>query len=349
MIAADTELAQRLESRDPVAIRSLVERYGPAVTASAVPSAGREAACDVAFDVFVAAGQDPLAPGDDFAPWLAGIVAERTGAVDEQRWEVAMAISAIDPAVRVRLREHHLGGPVELGDELARHELRLERRLSHLGASDDVEAILADPDVWVDLDAGFAARVVDAVAGVPEPGDDGDESDDAAADDAALDDAAADVADNEAAVAEVSRVTRSLRPVLFGLSGAAAVLFVAIIALSAASGTPEQPDLTVELIPTGALLDVEGGEITVTERDAGIQIDVDALTLPRRAGGLYYEGRVVLADGNEISAGTFAEGDGVTLWSGVALDEAVTFRIVVGDIENGSVDDIVLKADLPRS
>ena len=127
------------------------------------------------------------------------------------------------------------------------------------------------------------------------------------------------------------------------------MLLVAIVGLSAASGTPEQPDFTAELIPTGALSDVEGGEITVTERDAGIQIDVEAFTLPRRAGGLYYEGRVVLADGNEISAGTFAQGDGVTLWSGVALDDAVTFRIVVGDIENESVDDIVLKADLPRS
>ncbi len=140
-------------------------------------------------------------------------------------------------------------------------------------------------------------------------------------------------------------VTRGLRPVLFGLAGAVAVLFVAIVGLSAASGSPEQPDFTVELIPTGALLDVEGGEITVTERDAGIEIDVDAITLPRRAGGLYYEGRVVLADGNEISAGTFAEGDGVTLWGGVALDDAVAFRVVLGDVENGSVDDVVLKAD----
>lgn len=331
MIAADTELAQRLVSQDPMAIRDLVDRYGAAVTASAVPSVGRDAASDVAFEVFVAAMQHPLAPGDDFAPWLAEIVAERAGGVDEQRWEVAMAISAIKPAVRLGLREQHLDGSVEVGDELARHELRLERRLSHLGTSADVGAVLADPDVWVDLDAGFAERVVEAIVGPPEVLDDVDEH------------------DNETAPVEVSRVTRGLRPVLFGLAGAATVLFVAIIGLSAASGTPEQPDVTVELIPTGALIDVEGGEITITERDTGIQIDVEAFTLPRRAGGLYYEGRVVLADGNEISAGTFAQGDGVTLWSGVALDDAVTFRIVVGDIENGSVDDIVLKADLPRS
>ncbi len=115
------------------------------------------------------------------------------------------------------------------------------------------------------------------------------------------------------------------------------------------AGRRSHPTLTVDLVPTGALLDVEGGEITVTERDAGIEIELEAFTLPRRAGGLFYEGRVVLADGAEISAGTFAEGDGVTLWAGVALRDAVAFRIVLGDTESAAVDDVVLKADLPRS
>jgi hypothetical protein len=327
VIAADTELAPRLQSRDPAAVRSLVDRYGSAVTASAIPAVGRQAAPDVAFDVFVVAPDRPIRPGDDFAPWLAEIVTERAGAIDEQRWEIAMAISAIDPAARAVLCEHHLTGTVEVDDDLARHELRLQRRLSHIGAPDEVIAALADPDVWAGIDAGFVERVLEAVVGPSEAADH----------------------DREERPREMSRVARGLRPVLFGLAGAVGVLFVAIVGLSAASGSPEQPDFTVELIPTGALLDVEGGEITVTGRDAGTQIDLDAITLPRRAGGLYYEGRVVLADGNEISAGTFAEGDGVTLWSGVALDDAVAFRVVVGDIENGSVDDVVLKADLPQS
>ena len=192
VIAADTELAQRLESRDPVAIRSLVERYGPAVTASAVSSVGREAACNVAFDVFVAAGQDPLAPGDDFAPWLAGIVAERAGAVDEQRWELAMAISAIDPAARVRLREHHLDGPVELDDELApprtpppaaavtpRHDRRGRCDRSPIRTC------------GVDVGAGFVERVVEAVLGGAR---------------------SAPTTAPTKRPAEVSRVTRGLRP-----------------------------------------------------------------------------------------------------------------------------------------
>jgi len=327
VIAADTELAQRIESREPAAVRAFVERYGAAVIASAVPAVGRSSAVDVAFDVFVTAVEHPIRPGDDFAPWLARAVAERAGAVDEERWEVAMAVAAIDPAVRPQLREHHLHGPTDLDADLARHELRLQRRLSHVGEPDDAVAALARPDVWIDVDTEFVELVVDAVAAPAE--------------------STSDVGDERPA--ERSRVSRSLRPVLFGLGGAMTVLFVAIVGLSAASGTPEQPDFTVDLVPTGALLDVEGGEITVTERDAGIEIRLQAITLPRRAGGLYYEGRVVLDEGDEISAGTFAEGDGVTLWAGVGLEDAVAFRIVLGDIDSRTVDDVVLKADLSGS
>lgn len=326
VIAADTELAQRIAAREPDAVRSLIERYGAAVMASA-PEVGRDAAVDVAADVFATAVAQPLRPGDDFAPWLAGLVEEHVGAVDERRWEVAMAIAAIEPSARKGLQDHHLKGVAELDDDLARHELRLQRRLSHVGDLDVVRTALAEPDVWLDVDAAFVDRVVDDVVG-PET-------------------SPAEPAD--AAPVAASRVARGLRPVLFGLAGAVAVLFVAIVGLSAASGTPAQPDYTVELIPTGALLDVVGGEITVTERDAGIQIDLEAITLPRRAGGTYYEGRVVLTDGTEISAGTFSEGGGVTLWAGVGLEDAVTFRIVVGDLASDTVDDVVLKADLPRS
>ena len=326
MIAADTELAQRIRSHDLTAVRTLVDRYGAAVVASAIPAVGRAAALDVAVGVFVVAVQRPIRPGDDFAPWLTEIVAECAGAVDEKLWEVAMAIAAIDPAAHAALREYHVTGTVEIDDELARYELRLQRRLSHVGEPKEVVAVLADPDVWGSVDARFVERVVDAVVGKAESAD----------------------VDSEPRPPGPSRLARGLRPVLLGLAGAVGVLFVAIVGLSAASGSPERPDFTVELTPTGVLVDVEGGEITVTGRDAGTQIDINAVTLPRRAGGLFYEGRVVLTDGNEISAGTFAEGDGVTLWSGVALDDAVTFRIIVGDIANGSVDDVVLKADLPQ-
>ncbi len=333
VIAADTELAVRIRAGDRAAIRSLIHRYGAAVMSSVAPTAGVDDVSDVAVDVFVCAVQRPLPPGDDFAPWLAAIAGDRAGAVDERRWELAMAVGAIDPSARAALRAHHVDRHAELDDHLARHELRLQRRLAHLGEPEDVIASLAEPDVWVDVvaDTDVVDRVLDAVGVGAEPADAGDDRSAPGRTD------------------QTPRVTRGLRPLLFGLAGAVAVLFVAIVGLSVASGTPAQPDFTIDLTPTGAVLDVEGGEITVTERDAGIEIDLDAITLPRRAGGLYYEGRLVLADGTEISAGTFSEGDGVTLWGGVALDDAVAFRIVLGDVGNSEVDDLVLKADLPRS
>ena len=330
MIAADTDLAHGIEARDPVSVRSLVERYGAAVAASASPRLVRSAALDVAYDVFVDAVEHPLEPGREFGPWLAELLRRRVGSIDEQRWELVMAVAAIEPSARPALREHHVDGGPDLDDELARHERRLQRRLSHLGAPHEVSAALSDPEVWIDVDIDLVERVVDDVAvptvADPEPDSGGD----------------------SATVARGSLVSRGLRPALFGLAGAGVVLFVAIVGLSAASGNPQPPDFTVELVPTGALVDVEGGEITVTERDAGIEIELDALTLPRRAGGLYYEGRVVLADGNGVTAGTFAEGGGVTLWAGVDLDDAVTFEIIVGDITNSAVDDVVLKADIPQ-
>jgi hypothetical protein len=331
VIAADTELAHGIEARDPVSVRLLVERYGAAVTASATPKLERSAALDVAYDVFVEAVEHPLEPGDEFGPWLAELLQRRVGTIDEQRWELVMAVAAIEPSARPALREQHVDGASDLDDELTRHELRLQRRLSHLGEPHEVSAALSDPEVWIDVDVDLVERVVDDVA-VP-----------------AVADAESDSGGDSARAVKGSLVSRGLRPALFGLAGAAVVLFVAIVGLSAASGNPQPPDFTVELVPTGVLVDVEGGEITVTERDAGIEIELDAPTLPRRAGGLYYEGRVVLADGNEVSAGTFAEGDGVTLWAGVDLDDAVTFRIIVGDIATSAVGDVVLKADIPQT
>lgn len=144
------------------------------------------------------------------------------------------------------------------------------------------------------------------------------------------------------------RVARSLRPVLLGLAGAVFVLFVAIIALSAASGSPDPIAFTEALTPTGAILDVEGGELTVTERDNGLRLDLDAPTLPRRGGDQYYEGVLVLQDGSEVTAGSFNEGFGVILSVGVALDRVEQFLVVTGELGSDVVD-VVLKLDVPQS
>jgi hypothetical protein len=174
-----------------------------------------------------------------------------------------------------------------------------------------------------------------------------------------LDDVVGAVEDGQAAGADhlpddaslpgpASRVTRSLRPVLLGLVGAVAVLFVAIIALSAASGSPDPIAFTADLTPTGAILEVEGGELTVTERDSGLQLDLDAPTLPRRAGDLFYEGVLVLQDGTELAVGTFNEGFDVTLAGGVALERVEEF-LVVARVLGSEGAEVVLKLDVPRN
>ncbi len=219
MIAADAELAQRFHEGDREAICSLVERYGAALAAAVTPTVGLDQAADVTVDVFVVAQRSAFTPGDDFAPWLADIAIECAGAFDQRRWTLAMAVAAVDPTVRPALRHHHLEANGELGDDLVRHELRLQRRLAHIGEPEDIVRALADPDVWIDIDPHLADRVVAAVA------DD------------------ADVATHTVVErSEPSRITRGLRPMLLGLGGAALVLIVAIVGLSAASGTPESPD-----------------------------------------------------------------------------------------------------------
>lgn len=340
MIADDTELAGRFTTGDEDAVRTMVHRYGAAVVAAITPSVGPERAESVACDVFAEAQRTPFVPGDEFAPWLSGIAAGHAGAVDERRWVVAKATASIDPAVRGALRSHHLADSAadaeqveQLPEDLVRHELRLQRRLAHLGDSDDVWNALSERGAWVEVAPNLADRVLVA-AGLATVG---------RGDGSVVD------GDGDGIVAAPSRVGRSLRPVLLGIGGAMVVLFVAIIGLSAASGNPAPPNFTVELIPTGVLVEVEGGEITVTERGAGIEIELEAFTLPRRSGGPFYEGRLLLADGREISTGTFAQGDGVTLWGGATLDDALEFTIVANDGDDAASDaDVVLKADLPR-
>jgi len=339
MIAADTELTRRFADGDPEAVRALTGRYGAAVGAAVASSVASDAILDVVTDVFVRGLHDPPEPGSEFGPWLAGLARERAGGFDERAWALAMAVAAVDPAVRPALRDHHLSErPSPLDDDLARHELRLQRRLGHLGEAEEVVLELAEPNVWNEPGPDLAARVLAATA---EPvGADTDDAPPTA-------DSTGHATPSSGVVPRPGRISRGLRPALIGLGGAVIVLFVAIIGLSAASGTPETANFTVELTPTGALVDVEGGEITVTERSAGIEIALDAVTLPRRAGGLYYEGRVVLDDGREITAGTFAQGDDVTLWVGTSLTEARVFRVVAGDLDDPGAADVILKADLP--
>jgi hypothetical protein len=343
VIEADAALAEALQVGDIEALRSLIETYGSPVASLLVvlgdarleSSHPDSSDVDAAVDVFVQAWEEcgSVEPGDGFALWLSSIAVHRASGLraalppqdaTDQQWTIAAATGALASDDALRLRAVHIEG-AELTEDLARHELRLQRRLSHIADGPELDALLADPGAWIRADDKLADRVIAVVTAeapaAPEPD-----------------------------AAKPSFVARNLRPVFLGLAGAVAVLFVAIVALSAASGTPEESAFSVELIPTGLIVEVQGGEITVTDFDAGLEIELDAVTLPRRSGDQFYEGVLVLIDGNELSVGTFSEGFEVTLWGGIAIDRVEVFRVVLREVGvELSGNDVVLKADFPRT
>ncbi len=333
VIERDAGLAASLGEGDAAALDELVERYGRAVGAVV---AGPDSVIEVFTRVWDARLE--VEPGTDFAPWvgaLAAQVAGRTPGDVEATWATAMAVDAVADDVRADLRTFHVDG-AELADGADRHELRLRRRLAHLGDDELVATALRDPAPWSDPPTDLVERVRANVIGDRASRSGGTDVGDAGAD---LDDEPS---------RPPSRVTRALRPVLLGLAGAAAVLFVAIIALSAASGSVAPAAFTADLTPTGAILDVEGGEVTVTEGSAGLVIALDASTLPRRGGDQFYEGVLVLRGGTEVSAGTFNEGVSVTLTAGVDLARVETFNVVARSIGSDAAE-IVLKLDVPAA
>ena len=144
---------------------------------------------------------------------------------------------------------------------------------------------------------------------------------------------------------------RSTRPLLIGAAAAVLVLFGAVVVLSAVDGADVDEPLAVELVPTGLLADA-GGDIEVRATPSGLRIDLEAVGLPRRDGGAYYEGWVVAESGPWIPIGTFHEGRGVVLWAGVGIDEIDEFTITLEEVgtdrptDHDSSGDVVLKADL---
>lgn len=341
VIEQDTRVAESLVDGDLRALETLVRRYGRAVEA-VVAMRAEDDRNDRAADVFAQAWADrrEIDTKSDFAPWIGGLaaaVADRPKTDVDTTWEVAMAIDSVDSAVRPVLRAHHVEH-TELPEANDRHELRLRRRLAHLGDDATVAAALGDRLSWADpaddlMDQVRARLGLERTASV---------SDDLPAPEA-------DRGPNDDAVdVRPSRVTKALRPILLGLAGAVVVLFVAIVALSAASGSPDPIAFTADLTPTGAILDVEGGALTVTERNSGLRFDLDAPTLPRRAGDQFYEGVLVLQDESEISIGSFNEGFDVTMSSGVELARVQMFLVVAREL-GSDMADTVLKLAIPRS
>ncbi|MGB3734833.1 MAG: hypothetical protein WA964_07745 [Ilumatobacter sp.] len=346
VIDQDTRLAESLIDGELDALDSLVSRYGRAVEA-VVATASDATDSDRAPGVFAQAWLDraSIEPGVDFAPWLGGLAAAAVGVPAselDETWAVAMAIDAVDADVRPVLRSHHLDGS-ELPADADRHELRLRRRLTQIGDEAGVIEALGNPAAWSDPDDDLSEQVRSRLGP-----DDAGEANGGADRPAAVNERPLGEPDTLDEPERPSRVTRSLRPVLLGLAGAVTVLFVAIVALSAASGSPDPIAFTADLTPTGAILDVEGGELTVTERASGLQLELEAPTLPRRAGDQFYEGVLVLQDGTRVAVGTFNEGFDVTLSGGVALDRVDEFLVVTRE-RNTDATEVVLKLDVPSS
>ncbi len=156
-------------------------------------------------------------------------------------------------------------------------------------------------------------------------------------------------ADDLRAAQAAARSSRSLRTVAFGAAGAGLVLVAGILLLSAIGGTSEGGSTTIELRPTGRVLDVSGS-IDVVSVAAGLQVVVDAPSLPDPGTGQWYEGLVLLDDGSTVGAGTFTGGSDVTLTAAVSLDDTDQFVIVLAgvDVDGAFTDrDVVLRAPLP--
>ncbi|MFK8024508.1 MAG: RNA polymerase sigma factor [Ilumatobacter sp.] len=329
-IEEDRALAEAFRGGDDAAIRTLVERFGPHVT-SLLTAHGETAST---IEVFVQAwvASDEFEPGADFGPWLRSIAVDSLDGVvaptdaDEQRWQLVDATASFENSTHDALRSFHAEGGV-LDPDAQRHELRLQRRLAHLGSDDEINAMLADPLVWVRAEEDLAGRVVARIAAASESGvDDGGED------------------------SPPSRFSRSVRPVLLGIGGAIFVLFAAILVLSAAGGEVDEPAFTVDLIPTGRIVGVETGELIVTERDSGVELDLDAFSLPRRSGDQLYSVVLVLVDGTEVAAGSFNEAFGARLTAGVDL-ERVERLFIASSVLGGTPSEgaAVLKADFPSA
>jgi Anti-sigma-K factor rskA, C-terminal len=203
---------------------------------------------------------------------------------------------------------------------------------------DDVADLLADPAMWEVPSADLGDRIVAAVSS-----------------EAHVDPMPTGPTVSEGSSGSVVRSSRfaQVRPALLGAAAAMLLVFGGIVALSALSGNPQPEDVAGDFVPTGLLPDV-GGTVEVTSFDSGLEIVVDAPSLPRRANGEFYEGWLRLDDGRLVPIGTFHEGNGVTLWAGIELDAVVGMTITLEEAvaadspEQASSGRVVLKFDFPE-
>lgn len=390
VVREDTDLARGLHERDPEALRRLADRFDARLhTVARCLGADTDEAAKVTVAALLAAWGEAttIEPGDDLAPWMARVLEEQLADVVrasevplgdriELVWSVADALAAVDPVDQQLLRTIHVdgGGAAEVATEIGvsadevvarsmRAHQRLARRLHHVvggGAASDPDApqiddrgrptqrfasevgdpvvsLLADPAMWAPAPDHVVGEVLRS-AGVDTALESGSDM---------------PTAGGRRSVGASTRSWR-WRQVRAGIvGGVLTIVFLTagIVAFSAAGEPPAVATFDAELTPTGLVPDVDG-TIEVTELDGGLQIELDAPSLPRRVQGAFYEGWLLLDDGRLVPIGTFQTGIDVTLFAGIDLDDVTELLIALGEASpdgasRSGPDEVVLKTDLP--
>lgn len=347
VVQRDADVAVALRARNPQALAILLAEHGDAVFAVALDATGdRERATDAAAGTFTNAWEraDDVEPGDDFAPWLLDLALEQLGPAGERpraelAWVVVAALRTLDDEVRelVRLRsEEQLSvddlaartgiDDAAVADRLRRADRRIAHHVAPLGHDDEgrVTELLATPTIWAEPPAELFDRVTSAVP--IEPGESGGRR-------------------------RRPRLPPWVRPALIGAAVAVLLLVGGVVVLSALSGTVERDTVEASLVPTGEILDVSG-DVTITSFPFGIEVVLDAPSLPPRVDGVFYQAWVGTASGDLVPVGSFERGGQITMTAGVDLDRVTSFVITLetpapgADDGQASSDDVVLRADL---
>ena len=179
-------------------------------------------------------------------------------------------------------------------------------------ALDEFRALLADPSLWVEPEADLEDRIVTAIAAEGEP-----------------------VTTPSTTVTRLADAPSRRRRQLSRIGPlVAAVAAAAIVVVAVAVVSQDGEDGVMLALQSTQLAPDARGTAEVFAEDSGLRIELNATGLPRRDGGLYYQAWLRDAAGNLVPIGTFHDGDHVTLWAGVSLDEFPTLTITEEQTDN---------------
>ena len=179
---------------------------------------------------------------------------------------------------------------------------------------DALDAVLADPAVWVEPSPDLEERVVGAHTGT------GHRSG-----------------------------SRAIRYALVGT--AAAVLLTLGLAIGLDHHRDAQPLQYAATLSGTSLAPHASGEVTLTKTRSGWKIHLHATGLPRRDDGAFYEAWLKDEAGVLIPVGTFNEGLDVVLWAGVPPTNHRTFTVTrqLADGTTASSGEVVLAGPTHRT